>query len=191
MFEMSLVWLRVAAVLYGLALLQAILALLRRGERLFPYALTAFQLAAVFHFVSIFEHSVALQHLAANNFYETASLAALLFALAYLFLEWRYHFQVLSIFVFPLVSLLTLIGAMGAPPSSWADTRVRGALLVTHIFLVLIGLAGLLVSAAAAVFYLLQERRLKRRHPQSGLISRLLRTACRRSRRSTPSSRIP
>jgi ABC-type transport system involved in cytochrome c biogenesis permease subunit len=171
--EMSVVWLRVAAALYGLALLQAIFALLKRGERLFPYALTAFQVAAVFHLVAVVEHSLALRHLAANNFYETASLAALLLAAAYLFLEWRYHFAVLSLFVFPLVAVLTLIGAMGSPISTFTDPRLRGALLITHIFLVLIGIAGLLVSAAAAVFYLLQERRLKRRHSSSSLLASL------------------
>jgi ABC-type uncharacterized transport system permease subunit len=173
MLEMSLVWLRVAAALYGFALLQAILSLLRRGERFFPYALAAFQLAAVFHFVSLVEHSLALRHLAANNFFETASLAALLLAVTYLFLEYRYHFAVLSVFVFPLVSLLTLVAAMATPVPSWADTRVRGALLATHIFLVLAGIACLLVSAAAAVFYILQERRLKRRHIRTGWLSRL------------------
>ncbi len=173
MQEMSVVWVRVAAALYGLALLQAILSLLKRGERLFPYALTAFQVAVVLHFVAVVEHSATLHHLAANNFYETASLGALLLAVAYLFLEWRYHFAVLSVFVFPLVSVLTLISAMGNPVSSWTDTRLRGALLITHIFLVLVGIAGLLMSAAAAVFYLLQERRLKRRHAHTGLLARL------------------
>lgn len=173
MLEMSIFWTRAAAALYGLALLQAIFSLLKRGERLFPYALTAFQVAAVLHFVAVVEHSTALHHLAANNFYETASLAALLLAVAYLFLEWRYHFAVLSIFVFPLVSVLTLIGAMGSPVAGWTDTRLRGALLITHIFLVLIGISGLLVSAAAATFYLLQERRLKRRHAHTGLLARM------------------
>jgi ABC-type transport system involved in cytochrome c biogenesis permease subunit len=173
MLEMSVFWTRVAAGLYGLALLQAAYSLLKRGERLFPYALTAFQVGAVLHFVAVVEHSTALRHVAANNFYETASLAALLLASAYLFLEWRYHFAVLSIFVFPLVAVLTLIAAMGSPVAGWTDTRLRGALLITHIFLVLAGIAGLLVSAAAAVFYLLQERRLKRRHARTGLLARL------------------
>ncbi|MBI4890419.1 MAG: cytochrome c biogenesis protein CcsA [Acidobacteria bacterium] len=170
---MSLLWLRLATALYMLALLQAVLSLLRHGDRLFPLALRAFQLAAVFHFVSIVEHSIALHTVAANNFFETASLAAFLFALAYLFLEWRYHFAVLSVFVFPLVAVLTLIGATAGPSATWTDTRLRGALLVTHILLVLIGLSGLLFSAAASVFYLLQERRLKRRHVQPGWLTRV------------------
>ncbi len=172
--EMSVVWLRLAAALYGLALLQAILTLLRRGERFFPYALTAFQVAVVLHAVSFVEHSVALRHLAANNFFETASLAALLLAVVYLFVQWRYHFAVLSIFIFPLVSLLTLIASMGAPVSSWSDPRVRSAWLIIHILLILVGYTGLLVSAEAAVLYLFQERRLKRRHAAGGILERFL-----------------
>lgn len=166
--EMSTVWLRLAAVLYGAGLLQAILTILRRGERTFPYALGAFQVAVVLHAVAFVEHSVALRHLAANNFFETASLAALILAVVYLFIEWRYHFPSLSIFVFPLVSLLTLTAAMGTPLASWTDSRVRGAWLITHILLVLVGFTGLLLSAAAALFYLLQERRLKRKHSAGG-----------------------
>lgn len=166
--EMSTVWLRLAAVLYGAGLLQAILTILRRGTRTFPFALGAFQVAVVLHAVAFVEHSVALRHLAANNFFETASLAALIFAVVYLFIEWRYHFASLSIFVFPLVSLLTLTAAMGTPLASWTDPRVRGAWLITHILLVLVGFTGLLLSAAAALFYLLQERRLKRKHSAGG-----------------------
>ncbi len=169
--DMSLFWLRVAAVLYAAGLVHAFLTVLRRGARFFPYALGAFHVAVVLHFVSFVEHSVELRHLAANNFYETASLCALIFAVVYLFVEWRYHFAILSIFIFPLVSLLTLIAAMGAPMASWEDVRVRNAWLITHILLVLVGYAGLLLSAGAAVFYLLQERRLKRKHGSEDFIA--------------------
>ena len=53
MAEMSVIWLRVAAALYSLGLLHAILTLVRRRERLFRVALGAFGLGSVFHLVSI------------------------------------------------------------------------------------------------------------------------------------------
>ncbi len=172
--DMSLFWLRSAAFLYSIGLIQAALAVFGRGRRLYPVALTAFQAAVILHIVSVVEHSVAIQHLAANNFFETASLAALLFAVIYLFVEWRYAFSGLSLFTFPLISLLTLMAAMGAPISGWSDTRLRSAWLLTHIMLVLVGYTGLLLSAGAAVFYLLQERRLKRKHGAGGgLLTRI------------------
>jgi ABC-type uncharacterized transport system permease subunit len=169
--EMSVFWLRLAVVLYAVGLLDAILTLLRRQTALFRVALPLFQVGAVLHFVSIVEHSVAMRHLAANNFFETASLCALLLALVFLFIHWRYQFPRLSVFVFPLVFLLTLIGSMGTPVSGWADPRVRDAWLLAHILLVLIGYAGLLISAGAAIFYLSQERRLKRKQPASSFLS--------------------
>ena len=45
MAEMSVIWLRVAAALYSLGLLHAILTLVRRREHLFRVALGAFGLA--------------------------------------------------------------------------------------------------------------------------------------------------
>lgn len=172
---MSVIWLRLAAVLYLAGLIQAILVLLRRGESLFPLTLQLFQIGVVLHAVAIVEHSVALRHLAANNFFETASLCAFLFAVVYLFVERRYRFAGLSLFAFPLIALLTMAAAMGTPVSSWSDPRVRNMWLLTHILLVLVGYSCLLVSAGAAVFYLLQERRIKRRAPKSaaGFLSRI------------------
>ncbi len=167
--ETSVIWLRLAVALYALGLLQSILSVLRRGTRLFPFAQAAFRLGVVFHFVSVVERSMALRHLAVNDFFETASLCALLVALVYLFVGWRYHFSGLSLMIFPLVALLSLMGAMGTPISAWSDQRVRNAWLLTHILLVLAGYAGLLLSAGASVFYLIQERRLKRRHAPSDL----------------------
>jgi len=164
---MSIFWLRLAVVLYAAGLLDAILTVLRRQSRLYRVALTLFQIGAILHFVAVVEHSVALRHLAANNFFETASLCALLLAVVFLFIQWRYEFAGLSVFVFPLVFLLTLIGSMGTPVAGWADPRVRDAWLLAHILLVLVGYAGLLISAGAAVFYLIQERRLKRKQPAS------------------------
>ncbi|NWF82649.1 MAG: cytochrome c biogenesis protein CcsA [Bryobacteraceae bacterium] len=165
---MSVVWLRLAAALYSVGLVQAILFLLRRGQSMFPLTLQLFQAGVILHGVSIVEHSVAMRHLAANNFFETASLCAFLFAAAYLFVERRYQFEGLSVFAFPLIALLTMASAMGTPVESWSDPRVRNIWLLTHILLVLVGYSCLLVSAGAAVFYLLQERRIKRRAPRAG-----------------------
>lgn len=166
--EMSLVWLRLAAALYAVGLIQAILSLFRRGDSVYPLAVQLFHVGVVLHGVSIVEHSIALRHLAANNFFETASLCAFLFAVAYLFVQKRYNFSGLSVFAFPLIALLTMAAAMGTPVASWSDPRVRNVWLLVHILMVLIGYSCLLLSAGAAFFYLLQERRVKRRRENSG-----------------------
>ncbi len=173
--EMNAVWLRCAAALYGFALLEAMLALWRVNERFARIAAKAFQVAVVLHAVSVVERSASLGQLAANNFFETASLCALFVAGGYLWVEARSHSDVLRICIFPLVALLTLIAALGTGLAGWSDLRVRGAWLLVHILLILVGYTALLFSAAAALLYLLQERRLKRRGMAGqGRLERLL-----------------
>lgn len=163
MAAMSIFWLRLAAVLYMAGLVDALWTVLRRDNRFFRPAMAAFQVAVVFQFVAIVEHSVELKHIAANDFFQTATLAAFLFAVVYLVVYYRYRFSGLSIFIFPLVAILALLGSMGTPVSTWGDGRLRDAWLLAHIVLVLMGFSGLLLCAAASTFYLLQERRLKQK----------------------------
>ena len=168
MLNLSVFWLRLATVLYGFGLIEAFIRVLGRRSNFFGLALRCFAAGALFHFVALVEFSVAQQHLAANNFFETASLCAFLIALVYLAVQARYPFASLSVFVFPVVFVLTMIGALGNPVSTFTDPRVRRGWLLTHIVLVLIGYAGLLVSAAGAVLFLYGERRIKRKSPRLG-----------------------
>jgi ABC-type uncharacterized transport system permease subunit len=154
MNDFSNLWIRVAAALYLVGLADSILTLLRRETRMFQFALAAVQVAVVFHFVSIAEHSKTLGHLPVGNFFETASLCSFMFAVVFLLVYWRYRFVGLSLFVFPLVAVLSVAAAMGAPMAPWANR---------HIVLVLIGYSALLLSAGAALFYLIQEKRLKKK----------------------------
>lgn len=71
MGEMSVIWLRVAAALYSVGLLHAILTLVRKREHLFRVALGCFALGAVFHFVSIMEEGIVNNRCPITNFYET------------------------------------------------------------------------------------------------------------------------
>jgi len=160
---MGIFWVRVAAVLYAAGLIDALVTLFKRDGRLFGPALAAFRVAAVVHGVSIVEMSVASKALAANNFFETASLAGFLFAVVFLVVHWKYRFQVLSLAVFPTVFFLTLAASLGTPGAGWGSAETRGAWLLVHIVLVLAGYAGLLLSAAGAVIYLVQEKRLKKK----------------------------
>ena len=163
MNDFSILWLRVAAVLYLVGLADSILTLLRRESRLFQFALVAVQTAVVFHFVSIAEHTSALGHLPVGNFFETASMASFMFALVFLLVYWRYKFVGLGLFVFPLVAVLSVAASMGAPMAPWANRQIRDVWLLVHIVLVLIGYSALLLSAGTALFYLVQERRLKKK----------------------------
>jgi ABC-type uncharacterized transport system permease subunit len=167
MAEMSVIWLRVAAALYSLGLLHAILMLVRRREQLYRVALGAFGLGAVFHFVSIVEEGIVSQRCPITNFYETLSMCAFLVVILYLFVQWRYKIESLSAFIFPLVFVMSLVATLGNPVSVWTSPVVRNVWLTVHIVLVLLGFAALLVTAVASLLYLIQERELKNKKPRN------------------------
>ena len=163
MHEMGVLWLRVATVLYGVGLIHAIAVLLRRKSGFLKYALFAFLVGAVLHLVAIVELAMAVGHLPVDNFFESATVCAFLIAVLFLYVYWRYDFASLSICIFPLVFVLTQIGAMETPMLSWPNTGVRNAWLLLHVMMVLLGYAALLLTAVASIFYLVQERQLKQK----------------------------
>jgi ABC-type uncharacterized transport system permease subunit len=123
--------------------------------------------ATVLHGVSLIETAVRLRHFPANNFAETVSLCAFVISTTFLFVYWRYKFQSLSVFLFPLVFVMTLASAMQGDSVFWSTPVLRGAWLTLHVVLVLLGYAAMLVMAVASIFYLLQERQLKAKRPES------------------------
>jgi ABC-type uncharacterized transport system permease subunit len=165
MAEMSVIWLRVAAALYSIGLLHAILTLVRRREHLFRVALGAFALGAVFQFVAIMEEGIATNRCPIGGFYETLSMCAFLLALLFLGVQWRYKVPSLSVFVFPLVFVMTLVSTLAHPATGWTNPLLRKTWLTVHIVLVLLGFAALTLTVGASLLYLFQERELKAKKP--------------------------
>lgn len=167
MHQMSVFWLRIAVALYSAGLIATMQTVLRRRAQLPSFVVGLFGIAVVLHGVSLVEAGIALEHFPAHNFYESASLCGFLVALAYLAVRWRYQFQGLGLVLVPAVFVLSLIGAMQYPVGTWANRTTRDVWLVVHVVAVLLGYAALLVTAVASVFYLLQERHLKRKKPMA------------------------
>jgi ABC-type uncharacterized transport system permease subunit len=172
MAAMSVIWLRVAAVLYSLGLLHAILTLVRGRDSVFRIALGAFGLASVFHFVSIVEEGILNNRCPIANVYETLSMCAFLIGVVYLFIHWRYKVVSLSVLIFPLVFVMALVATLGSPVDGWSSHFVRQTWLTMHIVFVLLGYALLAFAVAGSLLYLFQERALKARKPRT-LSSRL------------------
>src|SRR5215469_2400986 len=166
MAAMSVIWLRVAAVLYSLGLLHSILSITRQRESLFRPALAAVRIGALLHLVSIVDEGLITGRCPIANFYETISMCALLIVALFLLVHWRYKIESFSVIIFPLVFLMTLVAGMGRPVAAWSSPAIRNVWLATHIILVLLGYAALLLTAVAAVVYLIQERELKRKAPR-------------------------
>ncbi len=172
MHEMGILWLRVATALYGVGLLHALAVLLRKKSGFLKYALFAFSVGAVLHFVAIVELAMSVGHLPVDNFFECATVSAFLIAVLFLYVYWRYDFASLSVCIFPLVFVMAEVGAMETPMLSWPSTGVRNAWLLVHVLMILLGYAALLLTAVASIFYLIQERQLKRKK-KVNLLSRL------------------
>jgi ABC-type transport system involved in cytochrome c biogenesis permease subunit len=172
MHEMGIFWLRLATALYGVGLLHALAVLLRRKAGFLKPALLAFLVGAVLHLVAIVELAMEVGHLPVDNFFQSATLCAFLIAVLFLFVYWRYNFASLSVCIFPLVFVLTQIGATETPMLSWPSTGVRNTWLLLHVTMILLGYAALLLTAVASIFYLIQERQLKNKK-KVNLLSRL------------------
>jgi cytochrome c-type biogenesis protein CcsB len=153
----------VAAGLYSLGLLEATLTVLRRKQTLFRAALGAFGVGALFQLVSIVDRWLALGQFPVSDIFETMSFCGWVITISFLALCYRYKAASLSVFIFPLVFLMTLVGTLRSASSSWSNPGLRSTWLVIHVVLSLLGYAALLFTAAAAVVYLVQERQLKRK----------------------------
>jgi len=172
MQEMSIFWLRVAVALYSIGLVHAILTVLRKHSQMFSAALGAFSAGVMLHMVSLVELWVQAGHLPVDNFFESVSMCGFLIAVAFLFIYWRYQFASLGVFLFPLVFLMALLGAMEVPVPGWTNQGVRDVWLLVHVLMVMLAYAALAVMALASLFYLIQERQLKRKK-SGGLFDRL------------------
>ena len=161
----STLWLRVAALLYSLGLLHAVLTVVRRRERTFRVAMGGFALGSVFHLVSIIEQGMADGRWPVNNFFETMSLCSWILSAAFIAVYYRYKTESLSVFIFPLVFVMTMVASLGRPWTALDGPSLRSAWLISHVVFALLGYAALVVTAVAAIAYLFQERELKRKRP--------------------------
>jgi ABC-type transport system involved in cytochrome c biogenesis permease subunit len=142
------------------------LALVRGTNVLYPLARGAFRIGATLQAVAIVELGMAMGRIPVDNFFQTLNLCALLIALLFLAVEWKYHFASTAVAHFPLVFVMTLAAATEPHTNAvFTDVRGRETWLAIHIVLVLAGYASLLLTAVASICYLVQERRLKTKKP--------------------------
>jgi ABC-type uncharacterized transport system permease subunit len=164
---MSLLWLRVAVLLYGVAALAVLPAALYDRPRWRHVAIPAAVMALLFHFVSFAEMLNAAHHSLPVDTHETQSLLGLLLASAFLIAYWRYRTVSLGVFVLPICFLLCLVPAV-VPGQETPFPELHTGWIFLHIALLLAAYAALLLSLLASVLYLVQERNLKSKHTSSG-----------------------
>ena len=164
---MSLLWLRLAVLLYGIAALAVLPAALYDRPRWRHLAIPATVAAVLFHFVSLAEmlnldhHTLPALHEIATH--ETESFLGLLLAVAFLAIYAIYRTIALGTFLLPLCFLLGLLPAFRPGLESATLPGLHTGWLFLHIALILAAYAALFVSLLASSLYLIQERRLKRK----------------------------
>ena len=162
---MSVFWLRAAVALYAVGLLHALQVALRKGAGIFRPAIAAFYVGIVLHCVALVEASRGHSLFAGGGFHNSISLCAVLLACLFVYVYWRYRFESLGVFVFPIVFVMTGVASMQSPVGHWTNQTARDSWLIVHIVLVLLGYAALVLMALASIFYLVQERQLKTKKP--------------------------
>jgi ABC-type uncharacterized transport system permease subunit len=162
---MSLLWLRVAVFLYGIAALAVLPAALYDRPRWRHIAVPATIAAVLFHFVSFAEMLNAAHHRLPVDTHETQTLLGLLLALAFLLVYWRYKTVSLGVFILPICFLLGLVPAFHPGQESTASPMIHTGWIFLHVALLLAAYAALLLSLLASLLYFIQERRLKQKSP--------------------------
>jgi ABC-type uncharacterized transport system permease subunit len=162
---MSLLWLKVAVLLYGIAALAVLPAALYDRPQWRHIAIPATIAAVLFHFVSLAEMLNAAHHALPVDTHETQALFSLLFGLAFLLVYWRFRTVSLGVFLLPICFLLGLIPAYRPGQETTALPLLRTGWIFLHIALLLAAYAALFLSLLASLLYLVQERRLKAKAP--------------------------
>ena len=168
---MSLFWLRVAVGLYGVTMVYALIALLRRREILSRATLPIAGVAATLHLVSLVE-AFASGGMAARPLHQSESLLAFLMMLLLIVVYYIYRITSPGIVVLPIAFLLSLSAALAQTAPQFVSPLLRSGWIYTHVVLILTGYSALFFSFIASVLYLLHERSLKRKH-LSGIAGRL------------------
>jgi ABC-type uncharacterized transport system permease subunit len=154
-------WLRVAVLFYGGALLYALAALLARKTVARRVILPIVGTAGIFHLVSVLETVIAADHFGVAVTYQYQSVLALLLMGVFFVVLWRYQTTSHGIFVFPVVFLLTTTAALEHGAPELFSPVLRSGWTYTHIVLIFLGYAGLFFAFASSLLYLVQERSLK------------------------------
>jgi ABC-type uncharacterized transport system permease subunit len=160
---MTLLWLRVAVLLYGIAALAVLPAALYNRPRWRHIAMPAALAAVFFHFVALAEMLNAAHHALPVDTHETLSMLGLLLGAAFLILAVRYRTVSFGIFLLPVAALLTLVPAFRPGAELLDYPLLHTGWLFLHVSLLLAAYAALLISLIASVLYLVQERRLKQK----------------------------
>ena len=170
---MHIVLLRVALALYSIGLLHSVLTVLSKKYTFFRPSLVAVVAGFACHTMAIVIRAGELNYMPLTQRYDAFSFFAAVAMLGYLIAYVRYRIVSLSVFVFPVVFLLTFIANVAYDPSaSTIPAAIQNNWIYIHTPLIFLGYAALSITFAGSIMYLIQEHGLKSKN-RTGLYDRL------------------
>ena len=130
---MSTLFLRLTIGLYSIGLLHSFLTIISRKKTLFRVAMTGIGLGFVSHGLSILFAWMELDHPPITDNHGALSFFAFVIVLAFLVSYARYRLESLSVFVFPLVFILTLAANLIASPQAPRQELLKSLWFYIHI----------------------------------------------------------
>ncbi len=165
---MSLLWLRVAAILYAAAAVAVFPAVLYGIVRWRKTCVHLAGLAFFFHFVSCVEMLVQAHRWMPVGVREVESLLGFAVAAVFFLVWWLYDAISLGIFALPITFFIVFVPSLGLERYTFPSAGVRISWLIAHIAAVLTAYVALGFSLLASVLYQVQERRIKSKHKPGG-----------------------
>jgi cytochrome c-type biogenesis protein CcsB len=164
---MSLLFLRLTIAFYSIGLLHSFLTIITRKKTLSRVALLGIGSGFLTHALSILFTWRETQHPPVSNYHQALSFFAFVIVLAFLVSYLKYRLDSLSVFVFPLVFILTLAAILIAPSQQPLPEVLKNLWFYIHIPTTFLGYAAFGIAFAAGIMYLIQENELKRKRPQA------------------------
>src|SRR5689334_2437251 len=161
---MHVVLLRLALGLYCVGFAHSVLTVLNKKQTFFRPALYAVFCGFCLQVSSIVLQAMEVHHLPLTQRYEAFSFFGALATLGFLVAYAKYRIASVSVFVFPLIFLMTFIANLFPDPSRSVPPVLQSNWIYVHIPMVFLGYAALFIAFIAALMYLIQERALKSKH---------------------------
>lgn len=158
---MTLLLIRASTLLYGLASVCALPAVLWNRLRFRAACIGLAAFAAVLQCVDFGFLYTHTHRFVPTGVHEVQSALGLLIALAFLTIVLCYRTASFGLFALPMAFLLALPSALGPDRYSFSSSTVRGGWIAVHVAALLAADTALVFSLFASMLYLLQERRLK------------------------------
>ena len=146
---------------YFIASLKHILYLVLRRRFLYLVANWTVGIGFVAQFIGLILRSAETGHGPYTSIYEYSLFLSWAIILSYFFVEFKYRFKDLGVFVVPLAFFMMLYASSLPQESNPAESSSMKFWLTIHRTLSMLGLGAFAIAFAASIMYLVQEKLLK------------------------------